>query len=403
MAQQRLSALQVKNLTRPGKYGDGRGSYGLRLVVTPGGTKNFVQQITVRGRRREIGLGPYPLVTLREAREAAFDNARLARAGGDPLEARERERQPTFAEAAEAVVAIHEATWDAGGKSAYQWRATLRDYALPKIGPKRVGDVTAADVLAVLVPIWTAKQETARRVKQRLSAIMKWAAAQGYRTDNPVDGIDEALPRGAKRPTHLKALPYSEVGDAVRRIRGSDAGISVRLALEFIILTAARSGEVRHARWSEFDLVGATWTVPATRMKAKREHRVPLSERGLAVLEEARVVEDGSGLVFPSPNGKPLGGGVLSELVRALGIQAVPHGFRSSFRDWASERTNTPHAVMEAALAHVIPNKAEAAYARSDLFEKRRGLMDAWALYIGDGTAQVVTLDRAIKESARSG
>jgi len=400
MAQQRLSALRVRNITHPGKYGDGRGSYGLRLVVTPGGTKNFVQQITVRGRRREIGLGPYPLVTLREAREAAFDNARLARAGGDPLEDRRRERQPTFAEAAETVVAIHEATWDAGGKSAYQWRATLRDYALPRIGRKRVGDVTAADVLGVLVPIWTEKRETARRVKQRISAIMKWAAAQGYRTDNPVDGIDEALPRGGKRPTHLKAVPYAEVGEAVRRIRGSDAGISARLALEFIILTASRSGEVRNARWSEFDLEAKTWTVPASRMKAKREHRVPLSGRALAVLEEARAVEDGSGLVFPSPNGRPLGGGILSELLRELGVAGVVHGFRSSFRDWAGERTNTPHAVMEAALAHVIPNKAEAAYARSDLFEKRRSLMEAWARYIGDGMAQVVALDQAIGESA---
>ena len=358
------------------------------------GGKNWVQHIAVGGRRREIGLGAFPLVTLREARDAAFENARLARGGGDPFEGRTRRAAPMFAEAVAAVIGMHAAAWKDGGKSARQWESSLRDYAFPRIGGKRVDAVTGADVMAVLLPIWNKKHETARRVKQRISATMKWAVAQSHRADNPVDGIDEALPRPTARPRHHRALPYAEVADAVDRVRRSNAGMATRLGFEFLVLTTARSGEVRLATWDEMDTDDATWTLPASRMKAKREHRVPLAGRALEILCEARTLDDGSGLVFPSPRGgRPMSDRTLSAPLRDLGIDAVPHGFRSSFRDWAAERTNTPHAVMEAALAHVIPNKAEAAYARSDLFDKRRRLMEAWDRYIGDAAAQVVALD----------
>ena len=240
--------------------------------------------------------------------------------------------------------------------------------------------------MAVLEPIWNEKRETARRVKQRISAICRWAVAQGHRTDDPAGiVIDAALPRNGVERRHMPALPYDEVADCLAKVKASKrASAASKLALEFLVLTAARSSEVRKATWNEIDIEGAVWTLPAERMKANREHRVPLSGRALDVLYDAGELSEGSGLVFPgSRRGRPLSENTHAKLLRELGFDAVTHGFRSSFRDWASEQTHTPHAVMEAALAHTIRNKAEAAYARSDLFEKRRLLMEAWATYLG--------------------
>lgn len=235
--------------------------------------------------------------------------------------------------------------------------------------------------MAVLQPIWGEKRETARRVKQRISAICRWAVAQGHRTDDPAGAVvDVALPRNGVERRQMPALPYAEVADCIARVQAS---ASSKLALEFLVLTAARSVEVRNATWDEMDVEGATWTVPAERMKANREHRVPLSSRALELLEEAAQLSDGSGLVFPGVRpGRPLSENTHAKLLRELGFDAVTHGFRSSFRDYAAEQTHTPHAVMEAALAHTIKNKAEAAYARSDLFERRRALMESWAGYL---------------------
>ena len=248
------------------------------------------------------------------------------------------------------------------------------------LGSLPVSEVTTADVLTILTAIWHDKPETARRVRQRIGAVMKWAVAKGYRQDNPAgDALAQALPRHAVVRRHLRALPHGEVAGAIQAVRTSRASSPVKLAFEFLVLTAARSGEVRLTTWDEMDLDAAVWLVPGARMKAKRDHRVPLSGRALAILRDAQSPRDDAGLVFPSPRGKPFSDMTLSKLIKELGLAAVPHGFRSSFRDWAAEQTNTPREVVEAALAHTVRNPTEAAYARSDLFARRRRLMDDWA------------------------
>ena len=325
-------------------------------------------------------------MSLAEARAAAFERWKIAKAGGDPRRANGRAVVgPTFAEAAEAVIAMHEPTWRSP-KSGPQWRASLETYAYPTMGKLPVSDITPGHVMAVLEPIWNEKRETARRVKQRISAICRWAVAQGHRADDPAGiVIDAALPRKGVERRHMPALPYDEVADCVAMVKASKrASAASKLALEFLVLTAARSSEVRKATWDEIDIEGAVWTLPAERMKANREHRVPLSGRALEVLNDAVELSEGSGLVFPGyKRGRPLSENTHAKLLRELGFDAVTHGFRSSFRDYAAEQTHTPHAVMEAALAHTIRNKAEAAYARSDLFEKRRVLMEEWAAFLG--------------------
>ena len=371
----------VKATDRLKRYGDGNGLY---LLVKPGvrGGKSWVQRIAVRGRRRDLGLGSAELVSLVEARQTAFDNRRLARAGGDPRALGKR-TSPTFADAAEKVIAMHRPTWRSGAGWESQWRQSLVDYAYPRIGDKPVHAIDTADVMSVLTQIWSTKHSTAKRVRQRIGAVMSWAVAQGYRSDNPAgEVLGAALPRVDAPPAHHRALPYEEVGAALARVRDCSAPAGARLAFEFIVLCAVRSGEARGARWSEVDRDAAVWTIPGERMKTGREHRVPLSARSLVVLGEAEEIRDGD-LVFPSTKAKtPLTIASIGRVVRKAGIDAVPHGFRSSFRDWAAERTETPHAVMEAALAHTVRNAAERAYARSDLFERRRKLMQQWADYL---------------------
>ena len=382
----RLSATFVNTVNVAGRYGDGRGGHGLSLLVkeaSAGGfSKSWAQRIRLDGKPANVGLGAYPVVTLARARQKALANVRTISEGRDPRD--RASRAPTFEQAVERVIGIHAGNWKNGGKSAAQWRASLRDYAVPKIGAKRVDRISTADVMAVLLPIWSTKRETARRVRQRIGAIMKWAVAQGYREDNPAgDAISAALPKNSVRRQHQKALPHGQVAEALRRVRGSKAHRATSLAFEFLVLTACRSGEVRGARWDEVDGDAATWTVPSERMKAKLDHRVPLSRPAVAVLHEARKLSDRSGLVFPSPTGRVLSDSTLSKLLRELGVGAVPHGFRSSFRDWAAERTDVPREVCELALAHVNSDRVEAAYRRSDLFERRRQLMDEWASYVG--------------------
>ena len=378
-----LSAAFVRTVPKPGRYCDGHGLY---LLVTDTGARCWVQRLTIRGRRRELGLGGFPLVSLAEAREQAFANRKQARSGGDPLaEKRKDQDVPTFEEAAARVIEIHRPSWKNGGKSEAQWESSLRQYVFPRLGRRSVSDVTTADVMSVLTPIWHEKPETARRVRQRIGAVMKWAVAQGLRQDNPAgDAIGAALPRHADIKRHQRALPHGQVAGAIEAVRASEASMTAKLAFEFLVLTACRSGEVRLAQWDEIDLEARQWTIPGERMKAKRPHRVPLSGRALEVLSVARTLaQDGTGLVFSGMRyGKPLSDATLSKLLRELGIPAVPHGFRSSFRDWAAEKTNHSREVMEAALAHVVDNQTEAAYARSDLFDHRRKLMDDWAAYL---------------------
>ena len=390
-----ISAAFTKNVRHSGKpYGPDKyfDRHGLILRVLPTGSKQWIWRGTVQGRRVELGLGSWPYVSLAEARLAAFEYRKLSRAGGDPRALRPGRGVPTFAEAVETVIGIHEPGWKDSGKTAKRWRTTLRDYALPRLGSKQVSVITTADVMSILLPIWTTKAETAKRLRQRIGAVMKWAVAQGYRQDNPAgDAIGAALPKNGVVRKHQRALPHSEVAAAIARIRATDAYRATVLAFEFLVLTAARSGEVREARWDEIDLDAATWTIPADRTKMKREHRVPLSSRALAVLSETLQLQDGTGLVFPSVTGRSLSDATLSKLVRENGIKAVPHRFRSSFRSWAAELSDAPREVAELALGHVNPDKVEAAYMRSDLYERRRRLMQEWADYLTGSPASKIS------------
>jgi integrase len=380
--EKRLSAAFVRTVKKPGFYNDG---HGLHLKVDQSGAKRWVQRIKVQGKRRDIGLGSAALVSLAEARETALEQRKLARAGEDPVALKRRSTGLlTFKQAAEKVHELAKPTWR-NEKHGKQFIATLTADVFPVFGGKRIDLVTGADVLAAMTPIWNAKEETARRIRQRISAVMKYAMAQGWRTDNPADAIMKALPKHDRsKVQHRKALPYDQVAAALDRVHDSDAGAVTKLAFEFLVLTATRSIETRAATWSEIDVVRREWIIPGTRMKAKKPHRVPLTDRCLAILEAAKKLKhDDSDLVFPGTKaGKPLSDMTLSKLMKELKIDAVPHGFRSSFRVWAGEATNHPREVVEFALAHVIKDKAEAAYARTDLFEKRRALMADWSTYL---------------------
>lgn len=385
-----LTPMLVRKLNESGFYADGNGLY---LKVDKTGAKRWVQRIVINGKRSDLGLGSVSLISLKEARERAIENRKDARDGGDPLADKRKARSiPTFEEAAYAVHEMHLPTWK-NPKHAQQWINTLKQYAFPRIGPKRISTISSADVLAVLTPIWTNKPETASRVRQRMGAVLKWSMAQGWRADNPAEAISQALPKRDKtKSNHHLSLPYEQVLNAIQIVQDSGASIATKLSFEFLVLTATRSGEVRGACWDEIN--GSTWEIPKSRMKAKRSHRVPLSDRCMDILSAAESLKDSSGFVFTNGSGKPLSDATLSKLLREQKIEAVPHGFRSSFRVWASEQTSISHQVCEFALAHVIGNKAEAAYQRSDLFEKRRKLMTMWADYLGKTTtgAEVVPI-----------
>ena len=379
-----LSAAFIRSAP-PGRHCDGQGLY---LVVQPTGTRSWVQRLVIRGRKHELGLGSTGLVSLAEARERALSNRKLAREGGDPLaEKRRAEGVPTFADAAARVVKGKRAGWRSP-VHARTWLNSLELHAFPRIGSRPVSEVSSADVLEVLTPIWHVKVQTARNVRQRISAVMEWAIAMNLRPDNPCDRLGPVLGKQNEVVRHMPALPHRDVAAALATVRASTAAEAVKLAFEFLVLTAARWGEVRWARWTEMDTEDGVWTIPAARMKANREHRVPLCRRAVEVLDAARALGDNPGpLVFPAGDGEPLDEKVLRRLLERQKVPAVPHGFRSSFRDWAAEETEHRREVIEAALAHVVGNKVEAAYARSDLFERRRWLMGDWAEYVGGGTA----------------
>jgi integrase len=389
----KLTALRVDKTKQPGMYGDGGGLY---LRVTPDGAKNWVFRFMLNGRARWMGMGPLHTVNLAEARKRAGEHRLRRHDGIDPIEARRTERAQarldaakavTFSQCAEAYIKAHRVGWR-NGKHAAQWEATLATYAEPVVGTLSVQAIDTALVLKCLEPIWTEKPETAGRVRGRIEAVLDWAKVRGFRTgENPArwrGHLDKLLPARSKvrRVEHHAALPYGELPGFLVALREQE-GIAAR-ALEFTILTAARTGETIFARWSEFDLLDKTWTVPAERMKAGREHRVPLSARALAIIEEMQSQRHGDdGFVFPGGKpGKPLSNMAFLMLLRRMERgDLTAHGFRSSFRDWAAERTNVPAEVAEMALAHTISDKTLAAYNRSDLFEKRRRLMQQWATF----------------------
>jgi integrase len=379
-----LTAISVKNKTHAGRYADGNGLY---LVVDPSGAKRWVLRTVVHGRRRDIGLGGTRLVSLVEAREKAATLRKIARDGGDPLAAKRRASVmvPTFEEAARHAHAAHKAAWR-NEKHAAQWMTTLERYALSYMGQIPVDQVGTPDVHRVLSPIWLSKPETARRVRQRIGTVLDWAKTSGFRTgENPVDGVGKGLPRQPERKGHFTAMAYQDLPGFIARLREHDGpGEYARLALEFLILSAARTSEVLGALWPEIDIDYTIWTVPAARMKTGRDHRVPLAMRAIEILERASVLSAGSELVFAgrSPD-RPMSNMVFLMTLRRMGVAATAHGFRSAFRDWAAEETNFPRDVCEAALAHAIENKTEAAYRRGDLFDKRRDLMNAWEKFLG--------------------
>jgi integrase len=374
-----LTAVKVKSLNEVGRHADGNGLY---LIVEPSGAKRWMLRIVVQGRRRDIGLGSAQLVSLAEAREKANNLRKVARQGGDPIaERKAKVGVPTFAEAARIVHAEHAEAWR-NKKHTDQWINTLVTYVFPTLGERRVDQIDTPDVLKVLSPIWLKKPETARRVKQRIGTVLDWAKAAGFRSgDNIVHGVSKGLPRQPERKRHHATLPYTEVPAFIRTLRASDSNEPTKLAFEFLILTATRTNEVLQARWTE--VKDGVWTIPAERMKARREHRVPLSPRCLAILRRAKQLSDGGEYVFCGRSeGKPLSNMALLMTLRRMKLAVTVHGFRSAFRDWAAERTNIPREVCEMALAHTIKDKAEAAYRRGDLLDKRRELMTAWAEFV---------------------
>ena len=375
-----LSAAFVR-AAPPGRYCDGNTLY---LFVQRSGARSWVQRLVIRGRRHDLGLGSVALVSLAEARVMARANRKLAREGGDPLAERRRDRNvPSFAEAAARVLAQKQAGWRSE-KHPRDWMSSLHRYAFPRIGKVSVSEVTSADLLEILSPIWYTKAATARVVLQRIRAVLDWAVAMEFRTGNPCDQLRPVLGAQNRVIRHMRALPHREVASAIRAVRGSRRSVAGPLAFEFLVLTAARWGEVRWAEWGEIDDGAGVWTVPAARMKAKREHRVPLCRRVLEILDQARTVDGHGPFVFTRGGAKPLSEKTLRRLLNKHEVAAVPHGFRSSFRDWAAEKTDHPREVVEAALAHVVHNKVEAAYRRTDLFERRRHLMNDWAAYLAD-------------------
>ena len=390
--QNRLSAVRVRSLTKAGRYLDGNGLY---LNVQPSGAKRWFLRVVVMGRRRDFGLGGLSVVSLAEAREEATKLRKIVQQNGDPLTEREKEKSIvlTFKEAAREVHKIHSATWK-NDKHKKQWITTLENYVFPTFGSLHVDNIGTPEILSVLNPIWLTKPETARRVRQRIHTVLEWAKAAGFRSgDNPVDGILKILPKQPVSQAHHTALPYKEVPIFIKSLRSINAEGIAPLAFEFLILTATRTSEVLNATWDEINLEDKTWTIPDSRMKNKREHRIPLQPRLIEILEEARKLSEGSLYIFPNPHtGKPLSTMVFLMLLRRMKQDITAHGFRSSFRDWASERTNIPRDVCEAALAHSLRDKTEAAYKRTDLFEKRRELMNLWTKFATEERGEVITI-----------
>ena len=373
-----LSVQKVKSAP-PGRHGDGRGLF---LYVKPSGARSWVLRYQVQGRRRDLGLGSYPDVTLAMARDRATEARRLIVEGEDPIAKKQQTKAKTFKEAAQELIESKRSGWK-NAKHAAQWTSTLETYVFPKIGQIQISKIETADIIGTLTPIWPEKPETANRVRQRIEAVLDYATALGIRAgDNPArwrGHLDHLLPKPTKvrAVKHHPALPHAEIAAFMSDL-GTRSGVAAR-ALGFTILTAARSGETRGATWAEIDLDAQLWTIPAERMKAGKEHRVPLSDAAIACLGARR---NDTVLAFESEAkpGRPISDMSMTAVLRRMERNDITvHGFRSTFRDWAGETTGFPREVIEAALAHGIKDKAEAAYARSDLFDKRRDLMEAWA------------------------
>ena len=399
--QQRLSALQVTKLTKPGLYGDGGG---LTLQITPSGAKSWLFRYMVAGKSQAMGLGPTHTVSLAEARQKALEARKLLIDGINPLAAKKQNRiaaalanakMMTFDQCANAYILAHKASWK-NAKHADQWTNTLNTYASPVFGNLPVAEIDTGLVVKCLAPIWESKTETATRVRGRIESVLGWATTSGYRTgENParwkghLENLLATISKSSRTKNH-PSLPWQRIGAFMLALRTRE-GVSAR-AVEFAILTACRSGEVRGARWSEFDTAGKLWTIPAERMKAKREHQVPLSDAALALLGSI-TKDDDADVVFAGTKGQPLSDMSLTAVIRRMNGDEKPmwvdangegitvHGFRSTFRMWTAETTNYPREVAEHALAHQLPDAVERAYQRGSQFAKRAALMAEWAAY----------------------
>lgn len=376
----KLTARQIGAKDLPaGRYHDGGGLF---LNVTKKGTRSWVVRLTVRGERKDRGLGSYPALSLADARELANVARSLAVIGKDPRGAKNPARGvPRFREAAQTVFDANKGEWK-NAKHRAQWLSSLERFAFPRLGDMLVSDIETDDVLAVLDPIWLTVPETARRVRQRIVAVLDWAHGQKLRAEPlHISAVNRALPKKKRVVRHHPAMEYTAIADFLPRLRERET--MARLALEALILTATRSGEVRLAEWGELDFDKALWTIPGARMKAGKPHVVPLPPAALRVFQRAAELKTfGQRHVFAGARrGKPLSDMALLKVMRDLDLAAVPHGFRSAFRDWVAEETDHPGDLAEAALAHTIKSKVEAAYRRGKLLAKRRGLMAEWADY----------------------
>lgn len=386
-----LTALEVQKLKKPGRHAVG-GAAGLCLEIKESGTRSWILCVKIGNRRRYIGLGSFPSISLKEAREAALEKRKFIIEGKDPILEKKaiqnalkqkQQHSKTFEECAYAYIESKQSEWN-NAKHREQWTSTLKTYAYPFIGKQFVSDIDITNVLEVLKPIWTTKTETANRLRGRIEKIIDSAIASGYRKDaNPAQWkglLDTKLPspKKIKNETHHKAVPVNDIGAFMQRLKKQNGTASK--ALEFLILTAARSGEVRGAKWSEIDFEKSVWSIPAERMKSKKPHNVPLSGQAYKLLKSIVPVV-GNDLVFPSPMDKVLSDMTLTAVMRRMEVDAVPHGFRSTFRDWCADKTNYPRDMAEFALAHALNSKTEAAYLRTDMLEKRRNMMQEWADY----------------------
>jgi len=396
-----LTAVAVRHATKPGRYQDGDG---LMLVVKDSGTRSWLVRIQVDGKRRDFGLGSAKTVSLSEARDKAMELRKLYRSGIDPVAQKmaarlERQTIPTFRQAATSAHEELVAGWR-NGKHRKDWLSSLRAYAFPSHGSIRIDLIDAPMVRDLLLPIWLEKPETARRVRQRVRSVMDWAVTKGYRPSLDLSGLSKGLPKQPRSDNHFAAMPYEKLPDFVAKVR-TDPETVGRLALLFTIHTAARSGETRGATWAEIDLEARQWSIPGSRMKAGKDHVVPLNDAAMAVLERAALLKTAHDQpIFPGKGGKPISDMTMSKIMREMELPFTVHGMRSSFKDWAVESTSFPDAVSEAALAHMDANRVRAAYRRTDFLKMRADLMAAWARHLeGDG-ADVVSITTGKKQAA---
>ena len=385
-----LTEARVRAISEPGRYW---AAPTLFLFCKTSGAKSWVQRVVVNGKRLELGLRPWPVVTLAKARRRAHENLVLIEDGGDPLAQKRKMSAPTFREAAQIVYEANLKRWKAG-RHTDRWLQVVEKYACPVFGDKRVNQLGREDVLSVLVPIWTSKPETARKLRQRLRTILDWAVAHGHLDQNfAADAIRGALPSMPSVKAHHRTLHYSEIGQAIEAVDNSGASMSAKLQWRFLVLTAVRGGEARQATWAEIDFDEKLWRIPGERMKSGKPHVVPLSDAAVKVLQEAESLREDGELVFPGTRkGRPLTDSTLSKTLRLAGVGMVPHGARAMFRTWADERTNARHDVKEQALAHAVGSTVERSYARSSLLAQRRALMQQWADHVTGTASKVIQL-----------